>query len=221
MAIPAQWEELEGTAGTPREPRRKLRLEARGALSSGASAEILVHNISATGVLLESPVPLMADERISIELPHVGAVWARVVWTSARFYGCEFHTPITPAALSAAALRSAVDQPVDVTPRRQPAADGSFGARLQRLRKERGVSQSHVADRLGVSKPTVWAWEHDKARPVEERIDELARVLGVDRAELLAAQGLSDSTDVVAGSRARIAEAFGTRPENVRIWVEL
>lgn len=226
MAILAHWEDVEATGGTPRQPRRKLRLEARGALPSGASTEILVHDISTTGLLLESPVPLMIGERISIELPHAGVTWARVVWTSARLYGCEFHTPISPAALSAAALRSAVGQPVEIAPSRPtaprpPAPDGSFGARLQRLRKERGISQSHVADRLGVSKPTVWAWEHDKARPVDERIGDLAQVLGVEKGELLATQGLSDAQGVVARSRAGIADAFGIRPENVRIWVEL
>lgn len=221
MAIVGHWEEAEAAAGRPREPRRKLLLEARGALSSGASAEILVHDISATGLLIESPAPLGMDERISIDLPQAGATWARVVWTSGKLFGCQFHTPISSAALSAAQLRSAVGQPVEIAQRNALAADASFGARLQRLRKERGIAQSQVATRLGVSKPTVWAWEHDKARPVGSRIADLANVLGVTATELLAEGNASEAESLIAQSREKIAAAYGTSPDKIRIWVEL
>jgi|EndMetStandDraft_4_1072995.scaffolds.fasta_scaffold89654_2 transcriptional regulator with XRE-family HTH domain len=221
MVIRAHWEETEETAGRPREPRRKLLLEAQGALPSGAATQILVHDISTTGVLLESATPLALDEKLSIELPEAGVCWARVVWNSGKLFGCQFHTPIRPAALSAAELRSAVDQSVDIVPRRAAAPDGSFGARLQRLRKLRGISQSHVAAQLGVSKPTVWAWEHGKARPVDERIAALADVLGVTGDELLADDALSAGDDLVLRSRAQIAAAFGVSADKVKIWVEL
>jgi transcriptional regulator with XRE-family HTH domain len=225
MAIVGHWEEAEAAGEAAREPRRKLRLEARGALPSGAATEILLHDISATGLLLESQAPLMVDERISIDLPQAGITWARVVWTSGKLFGCQFHTPISAAALSAAQLRSAVGQPVEVAPRAAPspaaALDVSFGARLQRLRREAGISQSHVATALGVSKPTVWAWEHGKARPVGSRMADLASVLGVERSVLLAQAGVPETEDVVARSRAQIAAAFGTNPDKVKIWVEL
>jgi transcriptional regulator with XRE-family HTH domain len=221
MAIVAHWEETEASARTPREPRRKLMLEARGALPSGTSAEILVHDISTTGLLLESAVPLGVDEKIGIELPHAGTTWAKVVWNSGKLFGCQFHSPISTAALSAAQLRSAVGQPVNVAARDAPPADASFGARLQRLRKERGISQAHVAMRLGVSKPTVWAWEHGKARPVDARLADLADVLGVGSADLLSEPAVSETQDFIARSREQIAAAFGTSPEKVRIWVEL
>lgn len=223
MVIAAHFEEAEATAGRPREPRRKLQLETRGALPSGDASSVLIHDISATGMLLESPVALAIDERIGVELPHAGETWARVVWHSGKLFGCEFHTPISAAALSAAQLRSAVGQPVDLTPqRRQEAApDASFGARLERLRKARGISQAHIANRLGVSKPTVWAWEHGKARPVGSRIAALADVLGVGSAELVSPNGTSELDDLLTRSRDQIAAAVGTTPEKVRIWVEL
>lgn len=216
MAILAHWE-VAAPGETPREPRRKLCLEARGALPSGASTDILIHDISTTGLLIESPLPLAIDERIVIALPEAEDTWARVVWESGKLFGCQFKSPISPAALSAAQLRSAVDQPIGVEPR-EPAA--SFGARLQKLRQEAGVSQSHIATQLGVSKPTVWAWEHDKARPIGSRMDQLAEVLGVSRAELTEAPRAAGE-DVVARSRREIAAAFGTSAEKIRIWVEL
>ena len=221
MAIKAHWEDTPGSGETPRTPRRQLLLEARSALASGASTDILVHDISATGLLLESPVPLTIDERIGIDLPEAGVTGAKVVWTSGKLFGCQFETPISAASLSAAQLRSAVGQPVDIAQRAAPAADPSFGARLQRLRKARGISQAHVATRLGVSKPTVWAWEHDKARPVGSRIEDLAQVLGVAGADLTAGSGTSEADNLVARSRERIATAFGTSPDKVKIWVEL
>lgn len=221
MAIAAQLEEAADPAGARREPRRKLWLEAQGALVSGSAAKVLVHNISATGLLLESPVSLALDEKIGIELPHAGAMWAKVIWASGNLFGCQFETPISPATLSAAQLRSAVGQEPDLPARPPSYPDGSFGARLQRLRAERGLSQSQIAGKLGVSKPTVWAWEHGKARPAGERIGALAEALGVSPAELLSDPNASALGDLIARSRAQIASVVGTSPEKVRIWVEL
>lgn len=221
MAIVAHLEEAEGHAGTPREPRRTLNLEARGSLESGDAAKVLVHNISATGLLLESPLALSDDEAITIELPEAGSCRARVVWSSGELYGCQFETSIPKAVLSAAQLRSAVSDKVDIAETRTPTPDASFGVRLQQLRTARGLSQSQIAAALGVSKPTVWAWEHGKARPVEERLDGLAEVLGVDRAELHPRQRASTLEDLVARHREQIAAAVGTSPDHVRISIEL
>jgi transcriptional regulator with XRE-family HTH domain len=220
MVIAAHFEEEEGPAGRPREPRRKLQLEAQGALPSGDASSVLIHDISATGMLIESPTELTIDERIAVELPHAGATWAKVVWLSGKLFGCEFDRPISAGALSAAQLRSAVGRPVDISHHLEPVADASFGNRLMRLRKERGISQAHVATQLGVSKPTVWAWEHGKARPVGSRIAALAEVLGVASGDLMS-PGTSNVDELIARSRQQIAAAMGTSPEKVRIWVEL
>lgn len=218
MAIPAHWEEAGATSETPRQPRRKLLLEAEGALPSGASAGILIHDISATGLLVESTLSLAIDERIAIALPEAGETWAAVVWESGKLFGCRFDAPISPAALSAAQLRGAVRQPVAITPLAMMGGDASFGARLQRLRQQRGVSQTQIATRLGVSKPTVWAWEHDKARPIGERIEDLADILGVTRGELMDPPG---TVDIIARCRKEIGAVFGVDPGKVKIALEL
>lgn len=223
MAIAAHFEDAEGRV---REPRRKLQLEARGALPSGDASSVLIHDISATGLLIESPLGLAIDERIEVELPHAGATWAKVVWHSGKLFGCQFDAPISAAALSAAQLRSAVGQQVDIAPaqhqqRAEGGSDASFGARLERLRKARGISQAHIAAQLGVSKPTVWAWEHGKARPVGSRIAALAEVLGVAREALVSAPATSEVEALIAQCRLQIAAAMGTNPGKVRIWVEL
>jgi transcriptional regulator with XRE-family HTH domain len=221
MAILAQLDESTATAGRPREPRRKLRLEAQGALPSGAAPRIVVHDISLTGLLIESPVAISIDERLSIELPQAGDTWAKVIWASGRFFGCQFDAPVSAGVLSAVQLGSVAAEQEAPASRVEPALDATFGARLLRLRKARGLSQSQVAARLSVSKPTVWAWEQGKARPVESRIAALAEVLGVERSELMSGTGAPDVSALIARSRSQIAAAVGTQPDKVRIWVEL
>jgi transcriptional regulator with XRE-family HTH domain len=221
MAISAHFEDVKGSSVNPRQPRRKLQLEARGALPSGTEPRILIHDLSATGLLIESPVGLAVDERIAVELPQVGATWAKVVWNSGMLYGCQFDVPISNAALSAAQLRSAVGQQVEIAPPRAAAAEASLGSRLEQLRRKRGITLAYIAAQLGVSKPTVWAWEHDKARPTESRIEALAAVLGVESKELVASASTSDLEALLVRSRVQIAAAVGTSPDNVKIWLEL
>jgi transcriptional regulator with XRE-family HTH domain len=221
MAIPARWEEAAEFAGSPREPRRTLRLETQGALASGHATNVMLHNVSATGLLLESTVALAVGETLEIDLPHAGAKPARVIWASGALYGCQFDTPISVAALSAAQLRSAVAEQVDLTPRADAPPEESFAVRLHRLRKERGLSLGRIATQLGVSKPTVWAWEQGTARPVESRIDGLAEALGVERAELMASRNPSGLRDALARSREQIAQLVGTTPDKIRIMIDL
>ena len=101
---------------------------------------------------------------------------ARVVWASGTLYGCRFDEPISPGTLAAAELRSDAGLKLE---RAHAAPPESLGSRLQRLRKERGLTLAQLGDRLEVSKPTVWAWEKGKARPIESRVGAIAEVLGV------------------------------------------
>lgn len=208
-----------GKTGRARDPRRRLRLEARGVTASGDAARVLVHNISASGLLLESEVALEPNERIDVDLPQAGTIPARVIWASGSYYGCQFEAVISTAVLSATQLRSEASAGAagDV---RAPAG-GSFGAKLQRLRKDRGLTQAALAEQLGVSKPTVWAWEQGKARPVESRMDALAQALDVPVAELLIGSDNAFLGDLLARAKGQIAGALGVLPNQVRIVVDL
>jgi transcriptional regulator with XRE-family HTH domain len=105
---------------------------------------------------------------------------------------------------------------------RQPAAAGpSFGSRLQRLRKERGLTLSQLAAQLGVSKPTVWAWEQGKARPVEGRMEALAQALHVPEWEMLMERSSPMLPDLITRAKEQIAGALGVAPEKVRIVIDL
>jgi transcriptional regulator with XRE-family HTH domain len=98
----------------------------------------------------------------------------------------------------------------------------SFGLTLRRLRRGRGLTLAHVADAVGVSKPSVWAWENGKCRPHPARIDKIAAVLGALPEDLAEApQARLDAEDVIEDCRRRIARACGTESGSVRIIVEL
>lgn len=215
MAITAHFEQQEQFPG--RDARRTLRLDTTGALATGSAAEVTIHNISANGLLLETAAELAESEELAVELPLAGLCPARVVWRSDGFFGCQFHTPLSQAALAAVELRSEA-APVERT---EVVPDSAFGVRLQRLRAERGMTQAQIAGALGVSKPTVWAWEHGKARPVESRLASLAELLGVSRGDLVRGALAPNHNGLIDQSREQVAAAYGVHPDNVKIWIEL
>ena len=107
MTIQARLETFED-ANRRVSPRRRLKL---GSTLTGAGHEVVIHDLSSTGVLLQTSAKLEAFDSLEIELPEVGATHAYVVWTSGDFFGCEFARPIPRAALSAAQLRNPIAGP--------------------------------------------------------------------------------------------------------------
>ncbi|MGN6356479.1 MAG: helix-turn-helix domain-containing protein [Novosphingobium sp.] len=219
MVIAAHFDKSPEEAGKARDPRRMLRLEARGLTASGDAARVLIHNISASGLLLESEAALEANERIDVDLPQAGKIAARVIWASGSYYGCQFETAISTAVLSATQLRSEASGSAAAEPR--SSVGGGFGAKLLRLRKDRGLTQAALAEQLGVSKPTVWAWEQGKARPVESRMDLLADALDVPVSELLIGSDSAFPSDLIARAKGQIASALGISPDKIRIVIDL
>ncbi|HSF13376.1 MAG TPA: helix-turn-helix domain-containing protein [Erythrobacter sp.] len=206
-------------------PRRALRLEISGLAPDGDAANVTIHNISAAGLLIETPLDLTRGEELALDLPEAGIVGATIIWRSERLYGCAFERPLGAAALAAAQLQG-------LAPGAPPSGSFSLstgggsaealGNRLNRLRREAGLTLADVAAVLGVSKPTVWAWEKGKARPLPERLAAIAAALGVAPEVLLDAHGPAGTTAmVIEECRTRIAEACGAAPAAVKIMVEL
>ncbi len=195
-------------------PRRELLLETSGSLQDGEEANVTVQNVSETGMLFESDIDLHQGDTLQVELPHAGPVIAEVVWVSGSLFGCAFAKRLSPATLSATQLRA--DRPIPL------AAPGeTLGIKLNRLRRERGLTLAQVAEFLQVSKPTVWAWEKGKAKPVADRYEAIAEVLQVSVGELTDVSPSSAAQSVIEDSRLRIAATCGVRPENVRIMLDL
>jgi len=203
-------------------------LEVRGAHASGSDVPVVIHNISETGLLIECEAALSIRDRIDIDLPQAGVVPATLVWVSDRMFGCQFDAPISSAALSAAQLRSAIDveeasaTSLDHEEESVPVGPNSsnFAANLKRLRMAKGLSQANMAERLGVSGPSISGWEKGRARPKEDRLADLADLLGVPVSQLLVDPQPDMIQDMIDASRNQIARATGVAREKVRIIVE-
>ena len=57
--------------------------------------------------------------------------------------------------------------------------------RLYELRKQNGLSQEEVADKLGISRQAVSKWERAEASPDTDNLISLAKLYGVSLDELL------------------------------------
>jgi hypothetical protein len=105
--------------------RHHLTLTAR-ASSGSSAARVVVHNLSATGLLIEADLALEVGDEFEVELPEAGTTRAEVVWRSDDFCGCEFATPLATAIVSAARLRSMPVEHTHPTPERM--VPGTVGA---------------------------------------------------------------------------------------------
>ncbi|MFZ5743000.1 MAG: helix-turn-helix domain-containing protein [Pseudomonadota bacterium] len=211
-----------GTTAEARAQRRNLRLEVTGELN-GSRANVTVHNISESGLLVETAQPLAVGEWFNLTLPEAGAVEAEVIWVSGALHGCRFAAPISRAALSASQLRGVVAPaaPEPEPPAALVPAGPTLGRRIAAARHARGLTLGQVANTLGVSRPTVWAWEQDRARPNPHRLGPLAACLGIDERVLAGTEPDRQVTQLVEEARVKIAAAAGTLPERVRILIEL
>lgn len=105
-ALWAQISDLDTDTNRRGANRRTLRLVAQAARSQTTN-EVLILDLSTTGLMLETIAELTVDDAIAVELPQAGPIAARVIWKRDAYYGCEFLSAAPVAAVSAALLRSA------------------------------------------------------------------------------------------------------------------
>ena len=122
MPMLAHFEDL-----APRSDRRRAFRRALKLGGGETDQSVTVHDLSLTGALLETSVPMLVGQTFEVELPEAGKIDATIVWNSGEYYGCQFELPIAPSALSAALLRS---------PPQPPAAEPDPVAELRELSGE-------------------------------------------------------------------------------------
>lgn len=66
--------------------------------------------------------------------------------------------------------------------------ENSFGERLRKLRKAASLSQTQLAELIGVSLLTLFRWEKGERHPRTEDIKKLAKALHISEAELFLEQ---------------------------------
>ena len=129
MTMLARIEASDINADRRRANRRVLRLQVAGMMSDRPGEDVLIHDLSASGLLIETSADLAVGARLEIELPEAGRREARVVWGDGRYFGCQFGSPVATAALSAAQLRN----PAASVEKFQAAFVGSGEAPIARL----------------------------------------------------------------------------------------
>ena len=202
--------------------RRKLKLGAVGRRGSGAAAEVLIHDLSANGMLVETADALEVGEGIEVELPYGGVHRAKVVWSSGRYRGCQFADPLPPGTISAALLKGTPTRHGAPAGRGQRFAAAAFGPRVATLRAHKGMTIEQLARRLKVSRQAVWYWETGQRRPKPGIVSRIADQLEVSEAELLdVATALDDTPGDLRECKQQIAARLGLPIEKIKIIVEL
>lgn len=59
---------------------------------------------------------------------------------------------------------------------------------FKNLREKRGLSQSAIAEKIGVSQATISMWETGEAMPRVDKLPEIAKILNCDINDLFAAK---------------------------------
>lgn len=69
--------------------------------------------------------------------------------------------------------------------------------RVRELRKRAGMQQKELAIAVGIARPTISEWEHQKKDPSEERLQRLSEIFGVSKAVILCYEDIPNPTPVL------------------------
>jgi len=90
-----------------------------------------------------------------------------------------------------------------------------IGQRLRELREEAGLSQSDLADQVGVTRNAVSQWEADATQPSTRHLPKLARALGVSVDRLMAPS--SRLRDKVIDAATRLFDRVGFEETSIAV----
>jgi transcriptional regulator with XRE-family HTH domain len=222
MVIQAQLKPKRVSGTQRRDVRRTMQLVAPGKTAKGQFAEVLIHDLSTGGLLVQTDAPLAVGEALEVVLPRTGVRQAEVIWTSGSYFGCRFVQPVPPASVSAALLMSA-PMLASASGDRGGLAPIEFGDRLTALRVAKGWALEKLAERLGVSRQAVWYWETGQRLPRAEHFRKIAGVFAVPEADLLVQQPPAlpgGHTALISELRREIARHNGVDEAEVKIVIQ-
>lgn len=99
------------TIETRRAPRDLVSFRASLEGHSAVRGQLLMVDLSPFGFMARTPATLERGEVVTIRLPVIGAVRARVVWALAGRVGAEFIEAIAPAPYAQLLARAPHDRP--------------------------------------------------------------------------------------------------------------
>lgn len=228
------------------EARRHLLFATTARGANGEGQPVLVRDISARGLLLETEEGVTLDPIIAVGLPEAGDVEAQVIWQGDKLAGCRLDAHLSQATIDAVRVKGEAahaeqsERTEDFDTPLPRTAARTLAARLKQLRLARDLTRAELAERSGISTPSIWAWETGRTVPRLGSLETLAKGLGVAVSELQigaaaaaielpalsGSQGGGDLrtarlSELVAASKTQIAALAGTTPEQVTITIAL
>lgn len=85
----------------------------------------------------------------------------------------------------------------------------TIGNRIQKIRKEKGLTQEDLAEKLGVSAQAVSKWENDASCPDISLLPQLCRILGITTDALLS--GKTETVTLVPAAQRKSLEELTMR----------
>lgn len=105
------------------------------------------------------------------------------------------------------------------------AKTNEFAARLRALRQQRGLSMQELADKIGVSAPSVFNWERGRQPRNKEHIQALADALIVPPGYLLSSSDEDtwgrQLDEAVRAAKQLLAERTGVHPDQIIVKIDL
>ena len=101
---------------------------------------------------------------------------------------------------------------------------GDLGECIRTFRRANRISATLLADRLEISRPTLWSWETGRSLPRSRNLERLQQVLGITLAppEPLTEVSLGAGLDrTIQAHKAALAKAIGLDVENIRIEISV
>jgi hypothetical protein len=78
------------------EPRDSMFLLATLRRVGGPEVQVKIRNLSSGGMMAESPLSFLRDDRIEVDLRGIGTVPGRIAWTAGGRLGIQFDAAIDP-----------------------------------------------------------------------------------------------------------------------------
>ena len=102
------------------------------------------------------------------------------------------------------------------------ASKNGLGKRIKEIRAERGMSQSALANLLGVTPTAVWNWEANGIQPRPPMLASIAKALGVTPTFLLTGQAnapakIKTAAEIIKAAAEEIAALNGVPVSRVHI----
>lgn len=211
-------------SGARRHGRYALMLPAQASSEEGGWTDIVILNISATGCLIASDTALELDRSVDLRLAagHEPFANAAVVWASDGLIGCQFERRLPIGELSSLKLRGLPAADPAGTPLDRNAI-GRLGERIRNFRLESGLSAAAVAERLEVSRPTLWAWETGQSSPRRANAERIIGMLDGDPAQPgnshMEDAAATDLESTIRTHKQALAQAIGLDERKIEIQI--